>query len=116
MFKKILISIVAGLTLGSTFVFNTATVSASHGLAEAQSEKLGYFGEAKITKKIRVHRVVHLYHAGKVRTIPKGARIHVGGGAGPWGWLVTYKGKRYFYQHDNDHRKPITMINWFKEI
>lgn len=114
MFKKILISIMAILALGSTFAFSTATVSASHGLTEAQSDKLGYIGKAKTTKRIRVHKIVRTYYAGKARTIPKGAHIRVIGGVGKWDWIVTYKGKKYFYQVPS--RKAIALINWFKEI
>ena len=116
MYKKILISIAAILTLGSTLVFNTSTVSASHGLTQAQSEKLGYFGKAKTTKKITVHKIVHMYYAGKTRTIPRGSHIRVMGGVGKWNWVVVYKGRKYFYQHANKHMKDINMINWFKEI
>ena len=114
MLKKILISIIAILTLGSTFTFSTATVSASHGLTEAQSEKLGYFGKAKTTKRIKVHKVVRLYYAGKARTIPKGAHIRVMGGVGKWDWVVTYKGKKYFYKVPS--KKAVALINWFKEM
>lgn len=114
MFKKILISIMIILTLGSTFAFSTATVSASHGLTEAQSEKLGYIGRAKTTKKITVHKIVHTYYAGKARTIPKGAHVRVMGGVGKWDWIVTYKGKKYFYRVPS--KKAIALINWFKEI
>lgn len=70
-------------------------------------------GNAKTTKKI----IVHTYYAGrKTRTLKKDAHIHVSGGVGKWNWIVTYKGKRYFYQHSNKNMKSITMINWFKEI
>ena len=116
MLKKILISIITALTLGSTFAFSTATVSASHGLTQAQSEKLGYFGKAKTTKKITVHKIVHMYHAGKTRTIPRGSHIRVMGGVGKWNWIVTYRGRKYFFQHFKPHMKAINMINWFKEI
>lgn len=114
MLKKILISIITVLALGSTFALNTNTVSASHGLTEAQSDKLGYFGKAKTTKRIKVHKVVRLYYAGKTRTIPKGAHIRVMGGVGKWDWVVTYKGKKYFYKVPS--KKAIALINWFKEM
>ena len=69
MFKKILISIIAVLTLGSTFAFSPATVSASRRTTQAQLEKMEYTGKAK--------------------TIPKGAHICISSGVGPWNFINT---------------------------
>lgn len=86
-----LISMVAVLTLGSTCTFSTATVSASRRTTQAQLEKMEYTGKAK--------------------TIPKGTHIRISSGVGPWNFVITYKGRKYFYQHST----KITT-NWFKEI
>lgn len=99
MFKKVLISIVAGLTLGSTFAFNTATVSASRRTTQAQLEKMKYTGKAKTIKRITAHRIVRTYYTGKAKTIPKGAHIRISSGVGPWNFIITYKGRKYFCQH-----------------
>ncbi|WP_288290909.1 hypothetical protein [uncultured Lactobacillus sp.] len=111
MFKKILISIIAVLTLGSTFAFNTATVSASRRTTQAQLEKMEYTGKAKTTKRITAYRIVHTYYTGKAKIIPKGAHIRISSGVGPWNFIITYKGRRYFYQHSTK-----ISTNWFKEI
>ena len=111
MFKKVLISIMAVLTLGSACAFSTATVSASRRTTQAQLEKMEYTGKAKTTKRITAHRIVHTYYTGKSKTIPKGAHIRISSGVGPWNFIITYKGRKYFYQHST----KITT-NWFKEI
>lgn len=79
------------LTLSSACAFSPATVSASRRTTQAQLEKMEYTGKAK--------------------TIPKGARIRISSGVGPWNFIITYKGRKYFYQHST----KITT-NWFKEI
>lgn len=65
------------LTLGSTCTFSTATVSASRRTTQAQLEKMVYTGKAK--------------------TIPKGTHIRISSGVGPWNFVITYKGRKYFY-------------------
>lgn len=102
---------VAVLTLGSTCTFSTATVSASRRTTQAQLEKMEYTGKAKTTKKITAHRIVRTYYIGKAKTIPKGTHIRISSGVGPWNFVITYKGRKYFYQHST----KITT-NWFKEI
>lgn len=102
---------VAVLTLGSTCTFSTATVSASRRTTQVQLEKMEYTGKAKTTKKITAHRIVRTYYIGKAKTIPKGTHIRISSGVGPWNFVITYKGRKYFYQHST----KITT-NWFKEI
>lgn len=51
MLKKLLISIMAVLTVGSAFAFSTAPASASRRLAQARTEKMFYTGKARTTKK-----------------------------------------------------------------
>lgn len=51
MFKKVLISIMAVLTLGSTCAFSTATVSASRKTTQAQLEKNGVHRKSQNYKK-----------------------------------------------------------------
>lgn len=111
MFKKVLISIMAVLTLGSVCAFSTATVSASRRTTQAQLEKMEYTGKAKTTKRITAHRIVHTYYTGKSKTIPKGAHIRISSGVGPWNFIITYKGRKYFYQHTTK-----ISTNWFREI
>lgn len=82
---------VAVLTLGSTCTFSTATVSASRRTTQAQLEKMEYTGKAK--------------------TIPKGAHIRISSGVVPWNFIITYKGRKYFYQHTTK-----ISTNWFREI
>ena len=102
---------VAVLTLGSTCTFSTATVSASRRTTQAQLEKMEYTGKAKTTKRITAHRIVHTYYTGKSKTIPKGAHIRISSGVGPWNFIITYKGRKYFYQHTTK-----ISTNWFREI
>ena len=116
MLKKLLISIMAVLTVGSAFAFSTAPASASRRLAQARTEKMFYTGKARTTKRITAHRIVHTYYTGKAKRIPKSARIRISSGVGPWSWIITYKGKKYFYLHVTKHTKNSTIVNWFKEI
>ena len=102
---------VAVLTLGSTCTFSTATVSASRRTTQKKKKKMEYTGKAKTTKKITAHRIVRTYYIGKAKTIPKGTHIRISSGVGPWNFVITYKGRKYFYQHST----KITT-NWFKEI
>lgn len=99
------------LTLSSACAFSPATVSASRRTTQAQLEKMEYTGKAQTTKRITAHRIVRTYYTGKAKTIPKGARIRISSGVGPWNFIITYKGRKYFYQHST----KITT-NWFKEI
>lgn len=116
--KKIFYTIIALISLSMPVAGATSNVAfASHGFTQAQTEKLGYFGPAKLTKTIRCYRIIHHYHAGRSRIIRKGARVHVGGGVGHWDWIVTYHGRRYFYlKGSRSLRRPRTAIGWFREI
>ena len=54
MFKKVLISIMAVLTLGSACAFSTATVSASRRTTQAQLEKWSTQEKPKLQKELQL--------------------------------------------------------------